>query len=272
MWEWQKKTITEQYDIKPASRDELYHWGILGQKWGRRRFQLKDGSLTPEGRERYGVGEKSETETVKSENPEFEKSYNSFKQSTDAIKDLTNGFDYNSKDFEEYSSRAGIAQELLWNENVSIRDISYGSWSATHDGGESLTNINEMTIKTMDDGTFDDVKKAVNERRSAYDEIRKSDPKAIKDNKELSDFGYTLEDDMVNGAGKRSNEELGKAIKLATTINENMKKYGGVNERSMSGWNNFNEALEALDMENIPAKDMTRSDWEKINKYIRENL
>lgn len=36
--------------------DELKHWGILNQKWGIRRFQNKDGSLTPEGRLRYGVG------------------------------------------------------------------------------------------------------------------------------------------------------------------------------------------------------------------------
>lgn len=36
--------------------DELYHWGIKGQKWGDRRFQNEDGSWTPEGRERYGKG------------------------------------------------------------------------------------------------------------------------------------------------------------------------------------------------------------------------
>lgn len=35
----------------------LMHHGIRGQKWGERRFQYEDGSLTPEGRRRYGVKE-----------------------------------------------------------------------------------------------------------------------------------------------------------------------------------------------------------------------
>lgn len=34
--------------------DELYHHGIKGQKWGLRRYQYEDGTLTPEGKKRYG--------------------------------------------------------------------------------------------------------------------------------------------------------------------------------------------------------------------------
>ena len=34
-------------------QNSLTHWGIKGMKWGRRRFQNKDGSLTPAGKKRY---------------------------------------------------------------------------------------------------------------------------------------------------------------------------------------------------------------------------
>ena len=37
--------------------NQLYHHGILGMRWGIRRYQNKDGSLTPEGRKRLGLDE-----------------------------------------------------------------------------------------------------------------------------------------------------------------------------------------------------------------------
>ena len=38
-------------------QEELAHHGIKGQKWGIRRYQNEDGSLTAEGMARYGVSE-----------------------------------------------------------------------------------------------------------------------------------------------------------------------------------------------------------------------
>lgn len=49
----------ELYGYSFLREEDLMHHGIKGQKWGVRRFQNEDGSLTAAGRKRYGYLEKA---------------------------------------------------------------------------------------------------------------------------------------------------------------------------------------------------------------------
>lgn len=56
-----------------TSDGELYHYGIKGQKWGVRRFQNKNGTLTSRGKDRYAYDSHDKAEDPKSDTARMRK-------------------------------------------------------------------------------------------------------------------------------------------------------------------------------------------------------
>lgn len=55
-----EKDILSRFLAEDDADDILMHYGTDGMKWGQRRYQNEDGSLTPLGRIHYGIGKRRE--------------------------------------------------------------------------------------------------------------------------------------------------------------------------------------------------------------------
>lgn len=54
---------------RQAVNEYIAHHGVKGQQWGDRKYQYEDGSLTPEGKKHYGVGDGSGKQPQKKQVP-----------------------------------------------------------------------------------------------------------------------------------------------------------------------------------------------------------
>lgn len=102
--------------------DYLIHHGIKGQKWGLRRFQNEDMSLTPAGRERYGVGEKRKA--IKQQYKDAKKRINADwdKATGDYLKTTNNGTVQNKEADRKFEAAAD-----KWSEDRKAAKSQYKS-------------------------------------------------------------------------------------------------------------------------------------------------
>ena len=120
--------------------DELYHHGIKGQKWGVRRFQYADGTLTKAGQIRYSYG----TKAVKKRSEQEAESHNQYKNAhsrwVDAWKENNPSFDAKSATFASH----------IQNELNSLDKLQAATNKAKGIGIHKINKLDEKIDKLSD--------------------------------------------------------------------------------------------------------------------------
>lgn len=130
---------------------EIYHHGILGQKWGVRRYQNKDGSLTAAGKQR----QKKESGSNKLSNEELQKRISRLQIEETYSQLLARQKERNRSGFGKFLSKK-LGSLLDQSADAAIRTLIN---NATAQKKTDVTKWLDKDVKSIDPSVFSEVAK-----------------------------------------------------------------------------------------------------------------
>lgn len=176
--------------------NELYHFGIKGQKWGVRRFQNPDGSLTAAGKERYGsLSTKEAKKAIKKDikrtmKESFETGKNAtiYRYASDYAEQRASKYEkklHNALENDPDMIKASTDKKILKSQaaNLSKEAIQERYDAFLKESNKQMdqlikeygeSNVNKIKYKTITDKKTGETKQVINERVISAQDIIKS--------------------------------------------------------------------------------------------------
>ena len=185
--------------------DDLYHWGIKGMKWGIRRYQNPDGSLTAAGKKRYTNPDGSLTEKGK------KKFGNSVKSDAETPKRKT------AKDMTDEELDKAINRARKEDEYNRLRPEPKAETKNENYKKLMTKVVNEMIVPAVIQSGRNALQKALD--KQANDLLKdKIDPNSREALQKKYDVLKLKKDIEKLSKGTTSMDELSKAYNLKTTL------------------------------------------------------